>query len=180
MTTESYLQFRRPDRECLLCGTLLAQEGKHPSILKLSQKEEAIRQDFCARCWENLEKRDYFSYWLTKRIQEGPSAEERRLARSERNEALWALFNALYAQKNPDLDAQLFLLAHLLMKYRVIHFTGTNEDGELLFLHKPTQESYTIQDLPLEEISFTDVKSAIDERLQEYAPGKADEAAPLE
>ncbi|MBI5155023.1 hypothetical protein HZA57_07280 [Candidatus Poribacteria bacterium] len=169
---ESYLQFRRPDRECLLCGTLLTEISRHPSVLKISEKDEAIREDFCPKCWAQLEHREYFSYWVTRRIQSGPSPEERRLAKSERNEALWALFNALYSRKSEELAPQLFLLAHLLMKYRVLAYLGPAEDGQLRFYHQATQETYLIGDLPLDQVSFVEVKEQVDGQLHEYAPSR--------
>lgn len=173
--TESYLQFKRPERECLLCGRLLTDVRRHPSILKLSEKEEAIRQDFCVECWQKMEHREYFSFWVTRRIQEGQTAEQRKLAKAERNEALWALFNALYSRQNEELAAQLFLLAHLLMKYRVLTYVGPAETGELQFSHGPTQETYRIPDMPLDSVSFIDIKKQVDEQVHQYAPKKAED-----
>jgi len=166
MTVDSYLQFRRADRECLLCGTSLPDVGKHPSILKFGEKAETIRQDFCPKCWGQMEHREYFSYWLTRRLNEGPSPEERKLVKAERNERLWALFNALYAERSEELAPHLFLLAHLLMKYRVLAFQG-REGDELRFLHAPSQETYRIADLPLSAVSFIDVKEEIDGRMKD-------------
>lgn len=168
---DSYLQFRRASRNCLVCGVSLPELERHPSILKLSATEEAIREDICPTCWDRLGEKQYFASWITRRYQEGPSPEERRLARAERNEALWALFNALYALREADdLAAQLFLIAHLLMKYRILSFKGVGEGGTLLFFHQPTQETFEIQDLPLEEVSFVEVNKAIEGRLHEFAP----------
>lgn len=175
MTMDSYLQFRRPNKECLLCGTTLEVTGKHPTILRLGDKDEAIRQDFCPACWQRMEERDYFSFWVTKRILEGPTSTQRRLAKSERNEALWALFAALYARRSPELDPQLFLIAHLLMKYRVIAYQGVDEAGMLRFFHAGTQETYMIADLPLDAVSFVDAKEAIESSLHEFAPRKPEE-----
>ena len=176
--TESYLQFKRSERECLLCGRLLTDIPRHPSILKLSEKEEAIRQDFCIECWQKMEHREYFSFWVTRRLQEGQSPEQRKLAKSERNEALWSLFSALFSRQSEELAAQLFLLAHLLMKYRVLTYVGPTESGELQFFHPPTQETYRITDLPLDSVSFIDIKKQVDDQILEYAPKKNDEAAP--
>jgi len=174
--TDSYLQFRRPARNCLVCGTDLAALDRHPSGLKLgSETEQAIREDICPECWKRLGSRDYFCTWVTRRYQEGPSPEERKLAKAERNEALWALFNALYALKSDELSAQLFLVAHLLMKYRVLQYRGARPDGELEFWHQPTQESYLVPDMPLDAVSFVEVKDAVEKRLHEFAPRAGDE-----
>lgn len=175
---DSYLQFRRASRNCLLCGVSLPELERHPSVLKLGPTEEAIREDICPTCWGRMGEKSYFASWITRRYQEGPSPEERRLARAERNEALWALFNALYAlRESDDLAAQLFLLAHLLMKYRILAFKGVGEGGTLLFFHQPTQETFEIQDLPLDQVSFVEVNKAIEGRLHEFAPAaEANEA----
>ncbi len=177
---DSYLQFRRASRNCLVCGVSLPELQRHPSTLRLSEKEETIREDICPNCWEHMGERDYFGYWVTHRFQEGPSPEQRKLARSERNEALWALFNALYAlRESDDLAPQLFLVSHLLMKYRILQFREARGDGTLVFHHPQTQETFEIQDLPLEAVSFVDVKSEIESRLHEFAPKESD-AAPVE
>mgnify|MGYP006279608485 CR=1 FL=1 len=179
---ETYLKFRRPGRKCLLCGGELPAEGTHASVLNLSESEEALREDICPECWGRMGEKNYFSFWITKRFQEGPSAEQRRLAKAERNEALWALFNVLYAQKNPDLAPQLFLVAHLLMKYRILAYAGTTEEGMLQFDHAPTQETFLVPDLPLDAVSFVDVKQAIDAQLHEHAPPESnnDDVAEVE
>lgn len=170
---DSYLQFRRPARQCLLCGVQLDTLDRHPSALKFGgDVENAVREDICPTCWDNLGDRDYFGAWVTRRIQEGQTPEQRRLAKSERNEALWALFNAVYAIRSEELEPQVFLLAHLLMKYRVLQFAGVGGDGMLEFVHGPTQERYRVVDLPLDAVSFVDVKAHIDSQLHQYAPAR--------
>ncbi len=125
--------------------------------------------------------KDYFCYWITRRYQEGPSPEARKLAKAERNEALWALFNALYSRQDAELAPHLFLLAHLLMKYRILTFAGQGNPGELKFFHQPTQETYLVPDLPLDAVSFVNIKEQLDGQLHEYAPSKdAAESAPLD
>jgi len=178
--SESYLQFRRAGRQCLLCGTDLSDLERHPSTLRLGESEGALREDICPECWGRLGEKNYFSYWVTRRFQEGPTPEQRRLAKAERNEALWALFNALYAiREDGDLEPQLFLLAHLLMKYRILRFQRTEEPDILLFHHAPTAETFRVRDLPLDACSFVDVKDQIESRLHEFAPKESD-AAPVE
>lgn len=170
---EGYLQFKRAARACLVCGTSLPELERHPTMLKMGSTDEAIRQDLCPQCWDKLDQKEYFSYWITRRYQQGPSPEDRRLAKAERNEALWALFNALYAREDrSQLAPQLFLLAHLLMKYRILAYKGPKDDGRLEFFHGPTQETFLIDDLPLESVSFVDVMGEIDGQLLEYAPAK--------
>lgn len=181
LANDSYLQFKRAARNCLVCGVSLPELERHPSVLKLTALEEAVREDICPACWEKMGHREYFCYWITRRYQQGPSAEERKLERAERNEALWALFNALYSRESQDeLAAQLFLLAHLLMKYRVLQYHGLAEDGRLRFFHPPTQESFLVPDMPLDAVSFVDVKAQLDKQVMDYAPALDDEADGVE
>jgi len=62
MEKDKYLNIARPNRTCLLCGCSLVEIQKHPSILVDSQEEMALRKDFCHKCWDRLDNKDYFSY----------------------------------------------------------------------------------------------------------------------
>lgn len=174
----NYLNVRRPARECLVCGQSLPELERHPTILRMSEKDEAIRQDICPTCWGKMGHQDYFSYWVTRRYQEGPTPEARRLAKTERNEALWALFNAIYARNDAEMAPQVFLVAHLLMKYRVLAFQGRGADGRLMFVHGPTQETFAIPDLPIEQVARGELLESVEKQLADYAPPPAgDEGA---
>jgi hypothetical protein len=176
---DNYLHFSRARNTCLLCTAPLNVDGRHPSMIVLSEKEEAIRQDFCPSCWERMTEKGYFSYWVTKRLN-APSPEQRRLARGERNEALWRLFSALYATSNPDVAPQLFFLAHLLMRYKVLTYQGLR-DGKLQFFHAKLEESYQIEDLPFETIDFLSVKNEVESAALAYVPEPdSDQPAPSE
>ncbi len=167
---DTYLAFTRPANTCLVCGTPLNVDGRHPTLLAISDKQEAIRRDFCPTCWNKVGDEEYFSFWVTKRVN-SVSAEERRLHRSERNEALWRLFAALYtSETHDDVDAQLFLLAHLLMRYRVLNFAGTDENGKLLFIHPKLGESFAIANLSLDEADFVSVKTDLEKQAVHYVP----------
>lgn len=174
---DSYLTFKRAGRNCLLCNASLPELERHPTVLKLSEKEEAIREDLCPKCWDHMAEREYFSYWITRRIQVGPSPEERRLARSERNEALWALFNALYSRDDAeDFTPQLFLLAHLLMKYRILQYTGHEDENTLVFQHPQSGARYLIPELPLDEVPFVDAMMEVEKRMRDHVPEPGDES----
>ncbi|MBI1291927.1 hypothetical protein GC173_11895 [bacterium] len=175
---DSYLHVTRPRNACLLCSAPLNVDGRHPSVIVLSDKEEAIRQDFCPTCWGRMTEKGYFSFWVTKRVN-APSAEQRRLARGERNEALWRLFSALHSSGNSDLAPQLFFLAHLLMRYKVLTFSGLR-DGKLAFLHPKLEETYLIDDLPIESIDFLSVKNEVEAAALAYVPDADEDPEPPE
>jgi hypothetical protein len=164
---EKYLRFSRPADACLLCGVPLNVDGAHPSYLALADAEEAVRKDFCRACWEQMGTQSYFSFWLTKRVA-APTARERRLARAERNDALWRLFTALHATREEGMAPQLFLLAHLLMRYKILEFTGLR-DGRLEFTHPKLGETFLVEDLPVETVDFAAAKAAVDAQVAEIA-----------
>ncbi|CAN5381846.1 hypothetical protein BH09SUM1_BH09SUM1_03160 [soil metagenome] len=165
---DQYLKFSRPRNNCLLCSAALNVDGRHASLINLADKEEAVRKDFCPTCWAKMREEGYFSFWVTKRVNE-PSPEQRRLARSERNEALWRLFAALYESDSTELASQLFLLAHLLMKYKVLTFGGA-QDGKLRFIHPKLEETFLIQDVAVDSVDFVSVKNAVEQQALAYAP----------
>ncbi len=177
-TDAGYLRVVRPADACLLCGAALNVEGKHTSTIEVAaDAEEVVRKDLCPTCWERMGERAYFGFWVTKRVA-APSAKERRLARSERNEALWRLFAALYASdERPNLAPQLFLLAHLLMKYKVLNFAGTGGDGTLTFVHPKLGEEFAVADLPLDGADFAGLLVELESQAVNYAGGGEGEPA---
>lgn len=175
---DAYLRITRPASECLLCSAPLNVDGRHPTVLEAADTEEVIRKDFCPKCWASMQDGGYFSFWVTKRVN-APSAKERRLARAERNEALWRLFSALYAgDSRSEMGPQLFLLAHLLMKYRVLVYTGRGEGEILRFAHPKLGESFEVPDVPLDGADFVAIKAALEEQALNYVPtpGAEDDA----
>jgi len=172
---DNYLAVARPGNTCLLCSGPLNVAGKHPSLIQLTEKEEVVRKDFCPTCWSRLGEEQYFSFWVTKRAA-ALSPEQRRLQKSERNEALWRLFAALYSteetsEESADLAPQLFLLAHLLMKYRVLVYTGRTPERRLAFLHPKLGESFVIADLALDSADFVSMKGSLEQQAADLIHG---------
>lgn len=175
ITREQYLKVTRPRNTCLLCNEALNVDGRHPSLIEPAGRDEVIRKDFCRPCWERMGEKGYFSFWITKRVN-APSAAQRRLERSERNEALWRLFAALYASE-AEFRPQLFLLAHLLMKYRVLQFAGATAEGRLRFLHPKLAESFLIEDIPVDSVDFAAIHAEIEQQAIAYAPAEDEDSA---
>ena len=170
---EQYLKVIRPRDTCLLCNEPLNVDGRHASSIQSAGKYEVIRKDFCPKCWGRMGEKGYFSFWITKRVN-APSAAQRRLERSERNEALWRLFAALYASES-EFRPQLFLLAHLLMKYRVLQFSGPTPDGKLRFLHPKLAESFIIEDIQIDSVDFATIHAELEQQAIAYAPQENEE-----
>ena len=183
MEKEQYLNVSRPHKQCLLCGCELTGIEKHPSTLT-SWDNEVMRKDFCPKCWEQIESKDYFSYWITKRIVPDSN---RRLSKKERNNLLLRLFESLY--RNPDESKvyPLFFLAHILMRYKVFQWKGTRsvaaddaktaptetgaaEQTFLIFENKLTGEEIQIPDQELDGEKIIESKKEIDEFLSTNLP----------
>jgi len=182
MEKEQYLNIKRPEKNCLLCGCSLVEVEKHPSILaKIEQ--EPTRKDFCPTCWEKIQDRDYFSYWLTKRIKPDNT---RRLTKKERNNLLLRMFEFLNAQKGEGNAYMLFYISHLLMRYKVFNWKGTRpapaepennipERTLLVFENRITGEEITIQDQTLDGEKIAATKKEIDEYLLNNLPEESPE-----
>ena len=130
---------QRPLNNCLLCGADIIDQEKHPSLIDKSD-EDTIRKDYCFNCWEKIENKKYFSFWVAKRIKPGP---DRRTTRAERNRSLLQLFLSLYNSDQQRFRSHLFILSHLLMRYQVFKWKETK------FVEKTEQdESQLDAELP--------------------------------
>lgn len=162
-----YFDIRKPENTCTICGASLTDEGHHPSALT-EVYPEPIRKDYCLSCWKQLQDKQFFSYWLTKRIT--PPA-DKRVNRRERNDMLLRLFMALYNQHNPANATQLYLLAHLLMKYKVFKWLETrkSDTGEdaLVFEDTRTGEEVFVAPISITDEEIAEAKKAIDSYLEE-------------
>lgn len=175
MEKDQYLNIARPGKECLLCGKSLVEILKHPSILS---NEDVARKDFCHECWEQYKDKSYFSYWITKRI--APESKQ-LLSRKERNDLLLRLFESLHRVSDEANAYILFYLAHLLMRYKVFNWKGTEaEPGEvesggeektfLVFENKYTGEEVRIPDQSLDGEKVSSSQKEIEEFLNTNMP----------
>ena len=187
MAPESYLNhIVRPSGVCVLCESSLVEQERHPSILTQDQasapkkEKERSRQDFCEKCWENLEDHSYFSFWLAKRTRPQPN---RRLVKAERNDILWRLFNALLTNPQTETETHLYILAHLLMKYRLLRWRSneTDESGMswVVFANPKTTEEYRVREFALTDTSLTQALQEIETSLKQDTQPKWSEAVEL-
>lgn len=150
MDREAYLQIHRPANECVLCGASLLESGRHPSAIDDKDEGEPERRDFCQECWGKRDDHKYFCQWLVKRTRPEPN---RRLAKAERNDVLWRLFSALAGRQEPQTEAHVFLLAHLLMKYGILKWRANRREPDganwILFEHPQTNEEFKVRERSL-------------------------------
>jgi hypothetical protein len=188
MEKDKYLNISRPNKNCLLCGGSLVEIQKHPSILVDSQEEMALRKDFCHKCWDQINNKDYFSYWITRRIAPDP---KRKFSKKERDALLLRLFESLYQKTDEKSIYILFYLAHLLMRYKVFAWKGsriTPEDSEtqtpekttLIFENKLTGEEIQIPDQDLDGEKIAESKKEIDGYLATNIPELSSEESLVE
>lgn len=162
-----YFDIGKPENTCAICGGSLPAEGQHPSALT-ELYPEPIRKDYCLTCWKQLRDKQFFSHWLTKRI--APPADQ-KINRQARNDMLLRLFTALYYQHDPANATQLYLLAHLLMRYKVFKWVETRptDAGEdsLVFEDSRTGEEVFVAPIDLTDEGIAEAKKAIDSFLEE-------------
>lgn len=111
---------------CLKCGSSIKETDRHPSML-VESEDEILRKDYCANCWSEVIKDKMFSFWISKRYK---PPEDKRLIKKTRNENLINLFYT-FADKDKDyFKFHLYVLAHLLMKYKVFLWDKETIDNE--------------------------------------------------
>ncbi len=177
---DQYLNICKPNEACLMCGCSLVETLKHPSMIK-SEESDIIRKDFCPECWKKIANRDYFSWWIARRILPD---RKKKISRKERDDLLLRFFEYIHDLPKPW-DARqeylLYFLAHLLMRYKVLIWKGTrtSESGPeesdaasgethkpfLTFENRRTGQEIQIPDQELDGDKVSEVKKEIDEFL---------------
>jgi hypothetical protein len=165
------LQLERPKGQCLECGAPLEDLSRHPSRLRM-KANESERADFCPDCWQFAKDEAYDSYWLTKRTKR-----ERRVPRLSRREkavAVRALFESLWDQRDrEDVDAHLYFLAHLLLRWGGLKWrrNESTPEGEVLIFENPaTGDQIEIRSAKADEETIASIKARIENFLRESAP----------
>ena len=173
MEKEMYLKIGRPQNVCVRCGAPIAQAGKHLSAISSSADTDSadtdpVREDFCPGCWQELQDKDYFSFWLARR---DPPKPRKIQNRKQRNATLLSYFDYLAGQDNPDYAQHVFFLAHLLMKYSVLRWLRTEPPaaegaGErIVFRNTVTDDEVAVESVELDDERIAAIKKEIDEYL---------------
>lgn len=166
MSQMDYSAIPGPSRQCMVCGRDLAPVIKHPSVLEMTEDGEAERRDVCPECWEKIADREFFSFWLTQRAAPKP---DMRQTREQRRATLMQLFQQMLAARDQRFHLHLYLLAHALMKYRLLKWEGTEkgEDGleRIVFRNRATDELIRIEEIDLADENLIAVQREIDSAL---------------
>lgn len=188
---EKLLSIMKPGAVCALCGETLADNPKHPSVLRRVEEvaveaasgeetttaepvddaeEEAapefIRTDYHAECWAKIQKEDYLSFWLAKRP--APPVTP-KMSKQERNTALMTLFVAVMKTNDPVDDPIRFVVSHLLMKYKALFLAPPQVDKNglktIVFEVPQTEERFEIPDIRLSDEHLVETMARIEEFL---------------
>jgi hypothetical protein len=163
MTDVDFSSIPKPGQKCAICGCDLAQVSKHPSVLQTTESGNAERRDVCPACWEKMPEHDFLSFWLSRRE---PPRPDPRLSREQQRAALMRLFEQMLTANEPRLRAHLYVLAHTLMKRRMLKWEGSEkgEDGieQIVFRNLATDELIRIEEIDLEDASLVAVMRDIE------------------
>lgn len=173
MNKEQILAIERPAPTCAECNRPIEDLDRHPTRLKIQLDDQTKRGDYCPECWEFIKSEAYDSYWVTKR-----EKRERRLPKLSRREkaiAARALFESLWDQRDrEDVDADLYMLAHLLMKWGGLKWKAdtTDEEGrEIIVFENPLSgDRIEIRSVPMADEQAEFIKQRLEGYLREHAP----------
>ena len=163
MTPVDYSEIPAPGQKCIVCDQELVTVPKHPTVLNLGKEGAAERRDVCPDCWEKMAEKDFFSFWLTQRE---PPKPDTRLTRVQQRAALLRLFEQFHGSGDARFRSHVYVLAHLLMKWRLLAWEGTEtgEDGveRIVFRNRETDDKIAIEEVALSDESLVSIKREID------------------
>jgi hypothetical protein len=120
------------------CGKAFA-EGEEFTTALFANGETFERRDFCAACWK--ESPDAYSYWRSR----APRKDEKK---RENPMAVWAFFESLAGDADPQRKKLAFLLSLTLQRKRILKMAGTRRDGAREFLElekRPDGTRYSVE-----------------------------------
>jgi hypothetical protein len=107
--------------------------------------------------------RQFFSFWLNRR---DPPKPDTRKTRLERRATVMALFERMLASDDERFRGHLYILAHTLMKCRMLKWEGseTDENGveQILFRNPTTDEIVRVPEIDLSDEDWVATKREID------------------
>lgn len=167
MENLDYTSIPAAGNQCITCGKDLVGIQKHPTVLSVTEKGEAQRQDICEECWEKVESGEIVTFWLN--LREPPKPDTRR-TRAQQREALRQLFERFVASGDERLKIHIYVMAHLLMKHRLLVWKGSERDEsgkeKIVFQHPVTEERMLVDEvMDLDDEKLLAVKREIDHAL---------------
>jgi len=169
---DQILAIERPQTHCAECNGLIEELDRHPTRLTLSEVEPK-RRDYCPDCWQFIKNEAFDVYWMTRRLKKEKVIP--KLSRREKAVAARALFESLWDQRDrEDVEADLYFLAHLLMKWGGLKWKREEKDGDghdiIVFENPSTGDSIEVRSVHLSEEALEQTKSRLENFLRDYAP----------
>ncbi len=128
-------EIRKPSRECASCNAQFDENAEVHSAL-FDKTTEFERVDYCANCWQQLERDGIFSYWKTCiPPREGPTRQV------VDHEVVMNFFRRLADATEPVKRNFRYVLALLLMRKKHLKFRDVvrEDGGEFLVLYDPAE-----------------------------------------
>lgn len=169
-------EINRPGETCLMCGKSLDQIERHRSALSTDEENQVLlRYDYCSECWETVKEQPFFSKWITRRVIKNTETE--RAQRQNLREGACRIFQETLQSDTLNRSARLYILAHLLLRLRVLKWLGheiLEETGEqvLVFEDIKSHERVTIPHVRLNEQEISEAQSFVDEIIKISKTGK--------
>lgn len=181
-------EITRPSDKCIMCGQSIANLERHPSVLNGAEKTEdtststpsktsaakeemtLLRYDYCLDCWEKVKTQPVFSRWFTRRV--AKSGTDNREQKKSQKERMLQIFEQIMTNTaEPNRDAKLYILSHLLLRLRVFNWCGYEMETEtgtrfLVFELVRTKDKIRIPQLQLSEQQLVEAQEFVDELLK--------------
>lgn len=120
------------------CGRKF-EEGEEFTTALFESGESFDRRDFCRTCWN--EPAEAYSFWRARALK----ADEKK---RENPMAVWAFFESLSGDQDPQRRKLAFLLSLTLQRKRILKMTGTRRDGAREFIElekRPDGTRYSVE-----------------------------------
>lgn len=177
MEKETLLSIGRPRKVCMNCHQPIEKMDRHPSVLKQQDEKAVQRFDYCPECWQQMKDEVYESFWITHRMP--PQPRQVKLNRREKSTALRALFESMWEQRDAeDVEAHLYLMAHLLMKWGGLKWLESETDAwgrEVVIFEDPaTADRIEVRATNIDDETSRSIQERIEQFLREYYASQDD------
>lgn len=169
---DQLLSIERPQTHCAECNTAIDGLDRHPTRLMVRAAEQK-RLDYCPDCWEFIRNETYDVYWMTRRLKKEKAVP--KLSRREKAVVARALFESLWERRDQEnVDADLYFLAHLLMKWGGLRWkreeTGADGQEVIVFENPATGDLIEVRSVRMSEEALEQTKERLENFLRDYAP----------
>lgn len=162
------IEIPRRSHICLLRQEPFLPGMEYYSVLLVDEAhggKSYIRKDYCATCWQKIEKEKIHSHWKGKIPKKPPKKEPQ----DQTEKALELLRAAL---QNPEEESQqeAFILALFLARKKKLHLRQEmkGENGEFFFIYEAndTEEMFAVKRAELSKQQIEKIQNDLSQKLQ--------------